>query len=229
MARALIRTIDGGYALVGWTSSFGAGYGDFWLVKTDGNGNAQWNKTYGGTNGDAAYALVQTTEGGYALAGYTGSFGAGNRDFWLVKTDASGTMQWNKTYGGTGDDAASTMVQTVDGGYALAGYTWSFGVNWLPDYWLVKTDSSGNMQWSRNYGGTESDYANALVQTVDGGYALVGDTLSFGAGSYDIWLVKTDIESGLAWIDSSANSITLYRGATDAYWNYVRVRLWRPR
>ena len=140
---------------------------------------------------------------------------------------------WNKTYGGTGDDVADALVQTSDGGYALAGYTKSFGAG-SHDFWLVKTDSAGNAQWNKTYGGTSMDYATALVKTVDGGYALAGYTRSFGVGLNDFWLVKTDasgnvggFESGLAWIDSSANTVTLYRGATDAYWNYVRVRVWK--
>jgi hypothetical protein len=234
-ALALMQTNDGGYALAGITGSFGAG-GDSWLVKTDASGNMQWNQTYGGINTDDTFALVQTTDGGYALAGQTLSFGAGNWDFWLVKTDASGTMQWNRTYGGTDWDVALALVQTSDGGYALAGWTMSFGAG-NRDYWLVKTDAAGNMQWNKTYGGTDYDEAYALVQTSDGGYALAGYTISFGVGSSnDSWLVETDasgniggVESGLAWVDSSANTITLYRGATDAYWNYVRVRLWKPR
>jgi hypothetical protein len=155
-------------------------------------------------------------------------------DAWLVKTDASGNTQWNHTYGGTNDDYAFAMVQTSDGGYALAGETLSFGTN--AHSWLVKTDASGNMQWNKTYGGTNDDWAMALIQASDGGYALAGWTHSFGAGQEDFWLVKTDssgnvggVESGLAWGDSTANTITLYRDATDTYWNYVRVRLWKPR
>jgi len=134
---------------------------------------------------------------------------------------------WNKTYGGTGDDEAWSMIQTNDGGYAIAGYTGSFGAgSW--DFWLVKTDSVGNMQWNRTYGGTGSDVAWSVVQTNDGGYVLTGSTSSFGAGNGDFWLVKTESWLfGLVWTDSTNNSITLYRGATDAYWNYVRVRIWK--
>jgi len=98
---------------------------------------------------------------------------------------------WSKTYGGTGEDTARALIRTVDGGYALAGYTDSFGAGYR-DFWLVKIDSSGNMQWNKTYGGTGWDYAYALVQTGDGGYALAGLTSSLGAGSGDFWLVKTD-------------------------------------
>jgi hypothetical protein len=234
-AVSLIQTGDGGYALAGYTSSFGAGWYDFWLVKTNSAGTMQWNKTYGGTNADYGRSVVQTGDGGYALAGYTYSFGAGNADDWLVKTDASGNQLWNTTYGGTSEDGAYWVVQTGDGGYALAGFTYSFGAG-NRDAWLVKTESNGNMQWNKTYGGTADDEAWKLIQTGDGGYAPVGWTTSFGAGNRDAWLVKTDAsgniggdESGLAWIYSSANTVTLYRGATDTSWNYVRVRLWKPR
>jgi hypothetical protein len=196
-AYSVIQTSDGGYALAGYTDSYGA-YSfqyDFWLVKTDASGNAQWNRTYGGTGNDQAYALVQTSDGGYALAGRTNSFGAGQYDFWLVKTDYAGNMQWNKTYGGTSYDYAYSVVQTSDGGYALAGHTRSFGAG-STDFWLVKTDASGNAQWNKTYGGTEFDAAYALVETGDGGYALAGITLSYGASNSDFWLVKTD-ENGV--------------------------------
>jgi len=216
-AYALVQTADGGYALAGRTNSYGAGLDDFWLVKTDSNGNMQWNKTYGGTNDEyMAGALVQTTDGGYALAGGTWSFGAGSSDFWLVKTDSNGNMQWNKTYGGTSEDVAFALVQTCDGGYALAGYTWSFGAG-IYDSWLVKTDADGSEQWNNTYGGTSWDAAYALVQTNDDGYALAGGTWSFGAGSSDFWLVKTDAAGNMVWNKT-------YGGANgDAAWALVQT------
>jgi hypothetical protein len=198
-AYALVQTSDGGYALAGYTvvpREGGWSSNDFWLVKTDSSGNHLWNKTYGGWNLDEAYALVQTDDGGYALAGLTYSFDGG--DGWLVKTDAAGNMQWNHTYGGYYSmDGTRALVQTSDGGYALAGWT-SSGVGGA-DFWLVKTDSSGTEQWNQTYGGTDNDQACALVQTSDGGYALTGVTYSFGAGGYDFWLIKTDGSGSMQW------------------------------
>ena len=221
----VVQTDDGGYAFATLTYSFGTELSDFWLVKTNSTGNMQWNYTYGGWAQDWAFSVVQTRDGGYAIAGVTGSFGAGGGDFWLVKTDANGNEQWNYTYGGTDEDRAHRVIETSDGGYALAGYTYSFGAGYT-DFWLVKTDAAGNMQWNRIYGGADFDRAWSVVETSDGGYVIAGATRSFGAGGSDFWLVKTGVESGLTWTESTNNTITLYRGRTDLYWNFVRVRIW---
>jgi predicted secreted protein len=194
----IIQTSDGGYAISGDTASFGAGSTDYWLIKTDALGNMQWNKTYGGSLAESDAAMCQTIDGGFALVGDTKSFGVGSNDVWLVKTDAAGNMQWNKTYGGTGADLGINVAQTSDGGYAVAGYTSSFGAGGI-DFWLIKTDAAGNMQWNRTYGGPGSDYCFNVVQTSDGGYAVAGPTNSFGAGNYDIWLVKTDAAGNMQW------------------------------
>ena len=185
-AYALVETSDGGYTLAGGAS----------LVKTDAYGNMEWNQIYGRATGERAYSLVETSDGGFALAGYTYSWdpataGAGDYDFWLVKTDANGNMEWNQTYGGAEYDLVSSLVETVDGGYALAGYTLSFGAG-SDDFWLVKTDASGNMEWNQTYGGAYQDRAHSLVEGSDGGYVLAGYTTSYGAGPYNFWLVKTD-------------------------------------
>ena len=198
-AESIVETSDGGYALAGWTASFGTGYADAWLVKVDSSGSQEWNRTYGGDIGDKARSVVETSDGGYALAGHTQSYGVGYQvDFWLVKLDSSGNVQWNKTYGGDHDDEAYSVVETSDGGYALAGWTRSFGAGDL-DFWLVKVDSSGNMEWNRTYGGTNFDHACSVVETVDGGYALAGYTLSYGAGEQDCWLVKVDSSGNMQW------------------------------
>jgi hypothetical protein len=132
---SLIQTTDGGYLVAGSTNSSGEGNSDFWAAKLDANGNMQWNKTYGGAGFDSASCVVQAVDGGYALAGTTSSFGAGNTDAWLVKTDANGNAQWNKTIGGSFDDGTKSVVQANDGGFALAGYTNS-SVSY--NFWLVK-------------------------------------------------------------------------------------------
>jgi len=189
MASSVQQTVDGGYIVAGTTYSFGVAW-DFWLVKTDSNGSQQWNKTYGGANWDAASSVHQTDDG-YIVAGTTYSIGAGGADFWLVKTDSAGNQQWNKTFGGTNDDMASSVQQTSDGGYIVAGTTYSSGASgW--DFWLVKTDSAGNQQWNKTYGGTSTDQAWSVQQTSDGGYIAAGSTASFGAGFWDFWLLKTD-------------------------------------
>jgi predicted secreted protein len=193
-----VQASDGGYAILGDTSSFGAGGSDFWLIKIDVDGNVEWNQTYGGTDNEASGDMCLTSDEGYAMVGGTYSFGAGSQDFWLVKTDANGTMQWNMTYGGTGSEYAYHVVQTVDGGYALLGQTSSFGAGSY-DFWLVKTDANGTMQWNMTYGGTGSDTGIHVLQTEDEGYALAGHTGSFGAGSLDAWLIKTDTEGNVQW------------------------------
>jgi len=207
-ARSVVQTVDGGYALAGVTGTYFARNSDFWLVKTDSSGNHEWNQTYGGKRNDEVRSVVQTVDGGYALAGYTNSFGAGGghffwgrADFWLVKTDEAGNMQWSKTYGGLGNERAYSMVLTVDGGYALAGSITYSGeaFNGSFDFWLVKTDASGNHEWNQTYGGQDHDETRSVIQTVDGGYALAGQTVSFGAGSTDFWLVKTDSSGNHEW------------------------------
>jgi hypothetical protein len=189
-AYALVVTSDGGYAIAGYKSNMSDH--DFWLVKVDAYGNEEWNRTYGRSYQDNAYALVVTSDGGYAIAGSTRSFVTGDNDFWLIKTDSSGNMEWNQTYGGF----CHSLVATSDGGYAMAGYRSNLGDQ---DFLLVKTDADGNMEWSQTYGGTGSDGADSLVTTADGGYALAGYTMSFGTVFGDFWLVKTDAAGVMEW------------------------------
>jgi uncharacterized delta-60 repeat protein len=196
IANSVQQTSDGGYIVAGGTYSFGAGSADIFLIKTDANGNVIWAKTYGGTSSDYANSVQQTSDGGYIVAGETESFGAGRNDVFLIKTDANGNVQWAKTYGGTSSDYANSVQQTSDGGYIVAGGTWSFGAGYR-DIFLIKTDANGNIIWAKTYGGTSSDYANSVQQTSDGGYIVAGWTYSFGAGNYDIFLIKTDAKGNI--------------------------------
>jgi hypothetical protein len=190
-ASAIIEVSDGGYLLAGYTESFGTGQSDVWLIKTDSNGVHQWDQTYGGTDEDQAFAIIEVSDGGYLLVGRTESFGAGQSDVWLVKTDSYGVHQWNHTYGGTGIDLAFAVIELSAGGYLLAGRTESFGAG-SADMWLIKTDSNGVHQWDQTYGGTRYDSARVVIEVPAGGYLLTGSTDSFGAGKFDMWLVKTD-------------------------------------
>ena len=172
----------------------------FPIINSVGASSVMWSQTYGGVGEEVAHSLVETSDGGYALAGYTRDFGApeGDGDFWLVKTDAFGNIEWNKTYGGDGQDRAYSLVETSDGGYALAGSTWSFGAG-KDDFWLVKTDRYGNLEWNRTYGGARSDSASSLVVTSDGGFALAGDTFLINSSDPDFLLIKTDAYGNMEW------------------------------
>ncbi|MCX9010442.1 MAG: hypothetical protein OIN66_04885 [Candidatus Methanoperedens sp.] len=186
------QTSDGGYVLVGFTFS-NVTSGDTLLIKTDASGNEQWNNTFGGKRDDGAYSVEQTNDGGYILAGSTASYGAGQDDAWLIKTDAKGDEMWNKTFGGMFYDYARSVHQTPDDGYILAGSTKSYGA--IQDAWLIKTNASGNIQWSKITGGAKSDSADSIQVTRDGGYIIAGSTASYGAGPVNAWLIKVGGEA----------------------------------
>ena len=197
-ATSIQQTADGGYIVAGFTLSFGAGSGDFYLVKTNSLGDTLWTRTYGGSSDDKGFSVQRTADGGYIVAGFTLSFGAGGYDFYLVKTNSQGDTLWTRTYGGSNQDEARSAQQIADGGYILAGFTWSFGVGGI-DFYLVKTNSQGDTLWTRTYGGSDWDYAYSVQQTADGGYIVAGPTGSFGAGSYDFYLVKTNPLGDTLW------------------------------
>ncbi len=192
------QTSDGGYIVVGGTTSFGVVMHNIWLLKLDADGNVVWQKTYGGAGIDYASSVQQTSDQGYIVAGGTESFGAGNRDIWLLKLDAAGNVAWEKTYGGTGTDEANSVQQTSDQGYIVAGRTESFGAG-NRDIWLLKLDAAGNVAWEKTYGGTGSDYAQFVRQTADMGYIVAAATsYSFGSTS-DVWLIKLDGSGSITW------------------------------
>jgi len=241
-AYSVIEISDVGYAIVG---SSGLPSKDFCLVKTDELGFMQWIKSFGGNESDIAYSVVESPEGGYVLAGGTESFGAGSNDFWLVKTDADGNVQWNMTYGGLDSEIAYSLVKTSDGGYAIAGS----GL-------LVKTDGHGNMQWNQTYGGGSYYTSNSLVETSDGGLVVVGgsrlikfdsqgsiewnqtafmDTacsvIATSDGGYAIsgygWLVKIDAYGNLEWNQTYSGHAMSLIATWDGGYSFINgIRTW---
>lgn len=201
-AHSVQQTADGGYIIAGVTEvgpkpCLEPCPDSIWLIKTDPNGNEEWNKIFDASYWDFAYSVQQTSDGGYILAGQT-LLGAGGGDVWLIKTDSNGAETWNKTFGGTDWDRADSVQQTFGGGYIIAGKTRSFGAG-SEDAWLIKTDSDGNEVWNKTFGGPDYDYARSVRQASDGGYIIAGYTESFGAGGGDVWLIKTDPNGNEEW------------------------------
>jgi Secretion system C-terminal sorting domain len=197
--RSIIQTDDGGYIFVGLTYSIGSGSSDAWLIKTDADGEEVWSQTFGGVDFETAYSVELTTDGGYVICGRTESFGEGQSDIWLIKTDSEGEEEWNQTYGGNlREYGAGGILQTADGGYIIAGSTESINGQNM-DWWLIKTDSEGEIEWDETYGGNNFDICTSVEITQDGGYILGGWTPSFGEGSVDAWVVKTDSEGQEQW------------------------------
>ncbi|MFB0515590.1 MAG: hypothetical protein ACETWG_03175, partial [Candidatus Neomarinimicrobiota bacterium] len=196
--RFVRQTSDDGFIIVGWTDSYGEGSGDLWLIKTDARGEEEWSRTYGGIDNDQGNCVQPTADGGYIITGATSSNSVGNDDLWIIKTDAGGTVQWMRTFGGGGDDEGHFAQVTADGGYIVVGSTTSISVG-QSDVWLIKLQSDGRTEWTRTFGGVEWDWGNAVQEVPGGGYVIVGTTLSFGAGDSDLWLIKTDAEGNEEW------------------------------
>jgi hypothetical protein len=202
-AYAVQQTRDEGYIIAGYTTSFGAGLEDFYLVKTDSNGDTLWTRTYGGVGTDWAYSACQTDDGGYILAGYTTPSEYGDASVYLVKTDQAGDTLWTRAIRRNPTfyfDMAYYIQQTTDGGYIFAGQTPDGGTISTADILIGKTDSQGNVEWIRNFGGNDDeDQAFQIKQTPDGCYIFVGYTYCWGAGSMDVYLVKLDSSGTMLW------------------------------
>ncbi|MBW2122122.1 MAG: choice-of-anchor D domain-containing protein, partial [Deltaproteobacteria bacterium] len=177
-----------GYVVAGETNSFGPGAEGVWVIKLNPDGTVAWQKSYGGDNYEYARSIRQTTDGGYIVAGGTTTFGAGGppeSDFWVLKLDPTGGIMWQKSCGGEGDDRAHSICQTEDGGYIVAGKTWSFGdYHWL----ILKLDQDGNISWQKAYVGYGSGRGCSVEQTADRGYIVGGGTGYAG----DLLVMKLD-------------------------------------
>jgi len=225
VAKSIIQTSDGGYAVTGYSESNngdvtghhgGYGFADYWILKIDSLGNIQWSQSYGGTQVDEGYCIIQTSDNGFAVAGYATSVNGdvtgnhGGSDMWIIKTDSVGTLQWEKCFGGSWDEVAYSLVETNDKGYVIAGSARStdgdVGTNrgW-PDVWILKIDSAANIVWKLDCGGTQEDIAYAVSKTSDQGFIVAGSSRSndqnvgFNYGDADYWVIKMDSNGTVQW------------------------------
>lgn len=231
LAFDIVQTADNGYAFLSSSESFNGDVGgnnggrDFWIVKLDDAGNLQWEKNYGGSAWDTPSSIKELTNGGYMVAGFTGSDDGdigenfGSNDSWLLKLDNEGNLEWEKSYGGSDNDVSYDMDQTIDGGYVLAGRSNSSdgnvgGNNGEHDSWIIKLDADGNLEWNKHFGGAENDAALTIMQTLGGGYIAAGDSRSNDGdvagnnGEQDTWIIKLDSEGNLEWEKNYGGSAT---------------------
>jgi len=204
-AMCVQQTNDGGYIIVGFTSSFGTGDNDVWLIKTNDFGDTLWTKTFGGTYRDYGSTVQQTSDRGYIIIGSTMSFDTMYYDVWLIKTDDSGDTLWTKTFGGSRHDIGCYVEQTTDEGYILTGYTNSFGLGGY-DALLIKTDKYGNTLWTKTFGENNDDFVLSAQQTSDSGFILTGHKYYHSARPHDTWLIKTDASGDTLWTRTFARN-----------------------
>lgn len=225
---SLQQTNDGGYIVAGNTGTNDDN--DFLILKLFFDGTIEWSKTYGGNQDELPYSIQQTDDGGYIVAGHTVSLGAGSSDIWVLKLASDGTIEWQKSYGESESDNAYSIQKTNDGGYIVAGSILFYGAS-HPDLWIFKLASDGTIEWQRTYGGIESETAYSTQQTSDGGYIVLGETESFGAGNGDIWILKLTSDGNIEWqktyggsqaeeassIQQTVDGGYLVAGSTDSY------------
>ncbi|MBN1699283.1 MAG: hypothetical protein JW881_17315 [Spirochaetales bacterium] len=193
-----VQTFDRGYIITGYTFPENSSFNDLSLLKTDAYGTLIWEKTFGGDLWDVGYSVEQTSDEGYIVAGFTHTKSIDESDIYLLKTDSRGNALWTKTIGGSEYDCAYSIQQTIDGGYIAGGYTKSYGAG-ESDFYLIKLDSRGEVLWTNTYGGSDWEEGKWVRQTKDGGYIMTGYTQSFGEGSRDAYVVKTDAAGNALW------------------------------
>jgi hypothetical protein len=198
-SRDLIECSDGGFAIVGDNGDpylAPTGERDLWLIRTDQGGDMLWEQTFGGSNNETGNSIIECSEGGFLLSGFTESYGAGDADMWLLRLNSIGTVLWNQTLGDEGPQYGRRVVECQTGGFTVVGSTYPVGAGTLGglygDFWLVRCDSAGNPLWTRVFGGAEDDWCRSLVELSDGGFCITGYTFSFGEGDRDLWLLRVD-------------------------------------
>ncbi|MBE0661083.1 MAG: T9SS type A sorting domain-containing protein [Bacteroidales bacterium] len=189
---SVFQTDDGGYVIIGSTVSFGAGFSDFWIIRTNTVGDSLWSQTYGGIYNDIAFEAQATSDGGYIIAGYTQLQGFNDVNVWLLKLFSNGEIEWSQTYGGSLAGIANSVQETADAGYIVTGGG--------PDLFLIKTDMYGDTLWTKTFGGDRNDAGYSVTETAEGDFLVCGTTSSFSAdGDFDLWLIKTDISGYTLW------------------------------
>jgi len=190
-AFSIHQTTDGGYIVAGGTESFGSGGTDVYILRLNSKGDVEWQKTFGGKDHDVATSIQQTTDGGYIVAGGTSSFDSGEQDVYILKLNAKGDLEWQKTFGGEDYEGANSIQQTKDGGYIVAGWTGSLGYE--VNVYILKLNSKGEVEWEKTFGGKYDDEANSIQQTTDGGYIVAGYTEG------DIYILKLNSKGEVEW------------------------------
>lgn len=182
---------DGSVVFCGYTTSYGAGQADMYFVKRNDDGSSAWQRTFGGSKAEEGVAFDTVGDGGFVLTGYTYSYGSGGSDVYLVRTDTSGNKTWAKAFGGDDNDVGMAVASTTDGGFIVTGHTFSYGSG-NAEVFILKINSLGNLEWADAFGGTAADYGEWVKETPDGGFMIGGYTYSFGDGTTDVFIVKTD-------------------------------------
>lgn len=207
VAYSVCESWDGCYVAAGYTSSYGAGLQDAYLIKVDANGDTVWTRTFGGASMDGAHFVRATADSGYMIAAYTETFGGGGKNVYLIKTDADGIAEHTAVYATPLQDVAYVFCEASDSGYIFVGYK-NGPSGWIKgDLWILKTDATLDTIWAKEYGGTGEDYGISIRPTSDGGYIISGTTSSFGAGGKDLWLVKIDADGDTAWTKTYGGSL----------------------
>jgi hypothetical protein len=203
-AYAIAGTPDSGYVLTGFTSSAGAGGNDLLLMRIDRDGNLEWSQTYGGADSDWGFDVELTADSHLIVVGFSSSFSTSPQAY-LLKTDLDGTVEWGRVFGGPAAEYAYDVALAHDGGFIVVGETYSFGAG-LSDVYIIKVSDSGILEWTKFYGGSATDWGEAVVPTADGGYVITGFTSSFGAGNYDVYLLKIDVDGDSLWAQTYGGS-----------------------